>query len=169
MGNTQQAQGESDAETKAITLQPSPIYGGPGYRKPGGLYFVRHGEAEHNPSIKKAKSSHPNGKGLLTKSGAMLDPTLTPKGEEQARSLRQWCKLQGISFDTLVTTPLSRALKTANIALQPFVTGKCIVTPDCTDTSHSSHTKLGNAQKGYCIVDMISANPFLTLNENEDK
>lgn len=65
------------------------------------IYVIRHGQTEKN----KANSLQ----------GRSDDP-LTPKGTEQAEQLRDWFRSQGISFDTVYSSPLVRASDTGRIA-----------------------------------------------------
>lgn len=64
------------------------------------LYFIRHGEAEHN---------------LRNTFGGNSDTQLTTKGIEQARYAGQNAKHQKLSFDIIISSPLTRAHHTAKI------------------------------------------------------
>jgi probable phosphoglycerate mutase len=62
------------------------------------LYFIRHGESEFNAGHKWAGSS---------------DTPLTPKGREQAKLAGKKAREQGLVFDVIISSPLSRAHDTA--------------------------------------------------------
>ena len=64
------------------------------------LYIARHGETEGNAARQTQ--------------GSGLDTPLTPKGINQAKTLRQ--SLQNINFDAIYSSPLKRAMDTARIA-----------------------------------------------------
>ncbi len=65
------------------------------------IYIIRHGETDTNRER------------LLL---GRADPPLNEKGEEQARRLRDFFAAEGIVFDRVVSSPLRRALRTAEIA-----------------------------------------------------
>jgi broad specificity phosphatase PhoE len=62
------------------------------------IFVVRHGESEHN--AQKRISGHAN-------------PKLTDKGRQQARQAR--VRLKNIKFDVVYSSPLDRAVETAEI------------------------------------------------------
>ncbi|HET7060261.1 MAG TPA: histidine phosphatase family protein [Candidatus Saccharimonadales bacterium] len=62
------------------------------------LYFIRHGESEFNAAHVWNGSS---------------DTPLTPKGREQAKLAGQRARQQGLAFDVIISSPLSRAHDTA--------------------------------------------------------
>jgi probable phosphoglycerate mutase len=62
------------------------------------IYFVRHGESEYNRQDKWAGSS---------------DTPLTPKGRKQAAAAGKQAREQGLVFDVIISSPLSRAHHTA--------------------------------------------------------
>ncbi len=64
------------------------------------FYFARHGESKHNSQ------------GICA--GGKIDSPLSEKGIEQARHLRN--KLLSVKIDYIVSSPLIRAKKTAEIA-----------------------------------------------------
>jgi broad specificity phosphatase PhoE len=64
------------------------------------LILIRHGESVYNAQKKYC---------------GQIDAPLSPKGERQARGLRE--KLAGIRLDAVYTSDLKRAVKTARIAL----------------------------------------------------
>ncbi len=63
------------------------------------VWLVRHGETEWSRDGRHTSTT---------------DLALTPKGEEQARTLRE--RLAGTTFDRVVTSPLQRAVVTARLA-----------------------------------------------------
>jgi len=62
------------------------------------VYFVRHGQGNHNASIKGWQ---------------LVDPPLNAKGEEQVQALAAEMKPKLAEFDLIVTSPLTRAMQTA--------------------------------------------------------
>lgn len=64
------------------------------------IYFIRHGEAEHNVS------------GVF---GGHIDTKLTEHGIKQANLAGQQAKKENLSFDIIVSSPLDRAHNTAKI------------------------------------------------------
>ncbi len=67
------------------------------------LYYVRHGESENNAAGRW--------------SGQHNTP-LTAKGHEQAKQAAAKAKAQGLSFDLIISSPLSRAHTTAKYIAQ---------------------------------------------------
>ena len=64
------------------------------------IYLVRHGETALNVKrVLQGRSNYP----------------LTDRGEEQAREVADWFRSQGIVFDRVYSSPLTRALQTARI------------------------------------------------------
>ncbi len=64
------------------------------------IYFIRHGEAEHNVS------------GVF---GGHIDTKLTEQGVKQANLAGQQANAQNLAFDIIVSSPLERAHHTARI------------------------------------------------------
>lgn len=62
------------------------------------LYFIRHGMSEFNKAYVWAGSS---------------DTPLTPEGHEQAKEAGRKAREQGLVFDVVISSPLSRAHETA--------------------------------------------------------
>lgn len=62
------------------------------------LYFVRHGQSEHNKAKRWA---------------GRVDTPLTIEGHEQAKQTAKNIKRKGLNFDIIVSSPLSRARDTA--------------------------------------------------------
>jgi broad specificity phosphatase PhoE len=78
------------------------------------LYIIRHGQAMHNP---RAELAHANGCSNeeffeLMRQDDALDADLTPLGREQAKSVQI---PDNHSIDLVVSSPLSRALETADL------------------------------------------------------
>ena len=73
----------------------------------GHIFFTRHGWSEWNE---------------LNKICGATDAPLTDKGRDQARALGQNCIDEGLDFDTILSSPLSRAYETAAIVAE--MTGK---------------------------------------------
>ena len=94
---------------------------------PAQLFFVRHGEAEHNPLIVKGKAEANDA--VLAEGRSILNPRLTDMGKEQAAGLATQLKASGASFDLCVTTPLFRAIETSHIAFSD-VAKRFVVTPE---------------------------------------
>ena len=85
------------------------------------LFIIRHGQAQHNPRAEEARDkgcSHERFLELIEEDDA-LDAELTPLGREQAgllynnKSFQEKMKC----VDLVISSPLSRALQTADIAL----------------------------------------------------
>ena len=64
------------------------------------LYYIRHGQSEFNKSLAWAGSS---------------DTPLTKAGKQQALLAGQQMKAEGLEFDMVISSPLERALHTAQI------------------------------------------------------
>ncbi len=64
------------------------------------IYLIRHGQSEFNVAYD-----------IDSKDPKIHDAALTPKGIEQARSLR--LKVQGLGIQNVIVSPLTRALQTA--------------------------------------------------------
>ncbi|KAK3281413.1 hypothetical protein CYMTET_10796 [Cymbomonas tetramitiformis] len=114
------------------------------------MWFVRHGEASHNPFIVQGKKE--NDAELLKKGRSILDPKLTDTGKQQAQGLRAQLEAEKRTFDVVVTTPMSRALETAHIAFSG-IAGGFIVTPEETETAKP---ELGAPQKGRSLAEIRS-------------
>jgi len=95
------------------------------------LYILRHGQATHNPRAEAARSngcSHEEFMELMRQDDS-LDSELTDLGMSQARTVHQhYCanKLEGGKIQLVVTSPLSRALQTADLAI-PFVKNRVCI------------------------------------------
>jgi broad specificity phosphatase PhoE len=120
------------------------------------MHFVRHGEAEHNPYIVRGKRD--GDEALLRVGRSILDPGLTALGRSQAAELRRSLETLGVRFDVLVTTPLSRALETSELAFSGLVEERFIVTPEATETASE---RLGGPQRGLSLDEMRKKHAFL--------
>jgi broad specificity phosphatase PhoE len=128
---------------------------------PPRLFFVRHGEAQHNPLLVRAnfKSKDPAAidLALCAEARSILNPTLTDAGRAQAAALGERMESEGLKFDLCVTTPLARAIETAHLAF-----GRCaakfLVTADAVETAAP---KLAGPQRGHSKEQMLTAHPFL--------
>ena len=104
---------------------------------PPRLFFIRHGEAAHNPLLVKGnfKSKDPAevNYALLSEARSIVNPSLTDKGREQALALHESLVASGEKFDLCVTTPLARAIETAQIAIGSLA-AKFLVTPELCET-----------------------------------
>ena len=94
------------------------------------LWILRHGQATHNPRAEAAKDagcSHERFLELMREDDS-LDSPLTPLGQQQADAVAQ--RLQGLresnDFDLVVSSPLSRALETADRAWSSCSNRVCI-------------------------------------------
>jgi hypothetical protein len=77
---------------------------------PAGKYaFIRHGEAEHNVLFRK---------GDVAKGVEILDPPLTGKGRRQVEALRKYIREEGLTFDVVYCSCLTRALQTCQIIFE---------------------------------------------------
>lgn len=120
------------------------------------MHFVRHGEAEHNPYVVKGKRD--GDEALLRTGRSILDPSLTEVGRRQAAELRRSLEASGARFDALVTTPLSRALETSELAFNGLVMQRFLVTPEATETAA---VRLGGPQRGLSVDAMRAKHAFL--------
>lgn len=89
------------------------------------ICFLRHGQALHNPRAEEARSngcSHQRFLDLMHEDDA-FDACLTPLGESQASTAGELYKEKLRGVELVVSSPLSRAIQTADLAA-----------PVCTDT-----------------------------------
>ena len=86
---------------------------------PPRFFFVRHGEAAHNPFIVKGKAEIDPEKAapLLRQGRSILNPRLTEKGREQAATLRKQLEESGMAFDLLITVPASQTVYSESVAM----------------------------------------------------
>merc|ERR1712079_651055 len=103
---------------------------------PTRFFFTRHGEAIHNPLINAKRKAEGR---------AILDPELTDLGIKQAKTLQEQVKQQVPEIAVVITSPLTRALQTTQLAFGSDV--KVVVTP--------LHTESGFAVEG----DPVAGNP----------
>jgi len=124
------------------------------------MFFVRHGEAEHNPLLVKAnfKSKDPSeiNAVLCREARSIVNPKLTEKGREQAAALGKKMQAEGRRFDLCITTPLARAIETSHLAFGA-VAAKFMITADAVE---SATPKLAGPQRGHSKEDTIKMFPF---------
>ncbi|KAL1521486.1 hypothetical protein AB1Y20_021148 [Prymnesium parvum] len=119
------------------------------------LFFVRHGEAAHNPLIVRGKAE--KNEELLRQGRSIRDPRLTEQGRAQATHLRESLLKDGIKFDLLVTSPMFRAVETSILAF----TGVCdtfMLHPYLVETAEP---RLGAPQRGHSTAELLEAFPQL--------
>jgi len=119
------------------------------------LFFVRHGEAEHNPFIVKGKADGDDA--VLREGRSIVNPRLTAKGKEQAEALAAQLKESVSTFDLCVTTPLARAVETAHLAFGGAAK-RFVVTPEAVETADP---KLAGPQRGHSREQMLQTFSFL--------
>lgn len=125
---------------------------------PPRLFFIRHGEAAHNPLLVKGnfKSKEPAeiNYALLSEARSIVNPSLTDKGREQALALHESLVASGEKFDLCVTTPLARAIETAQLAIGSLA-AKFLVTPElCETATGPTGLKLAGPQRGHSVAEM---------------
>lgn len=89
--------------------------------KPKKIVFVRHGQATHNPRAEEAKAngcSHDTFLKLMQEDD-QFDAELTLLGIEQAKTSREKNRNLLVGVDLVVSSPLSRTLKTADLTICP--------------------------------------------------
>lgn len=93
------------------------------------LWVLRHGQATHNPRAEAARHngcSHDEFMALMQEDDS-LDSELTELGKEQGRAVyAQRCKKLIGEIDLVVSSPLSRAIQTADLAV-PFVENRIAI------------------------------------------
>eukprot|EP00658_Telonema_sp_P-2_P058263 TRINITY_DN4672_c0_g1_i1.p2 TRINITY_DN4672_c0_g1~~TRINITY_DN4672_c0_g1_i1.p2 ORF type:complete len:225 (+),score=49.26 TRINITY_DN4672_c0_g1_i1:202-876(+) len=123
------------------------------------IWFMRHGEAAHNPLVVRGKqlgADTPDGAALLQQGRSILNPSLTTTGRDQATELHAILENQGFSCDTVVTTPLARAMETAQIALSGLA-DRFVVSPLGVETADP---KLAGPQRGTDLRGLMEQHPF---------
>ena len=85
------------------------------------VYFIRHGQAQHNPRAEAAKESGCSHETFLElmRQDDVLDAPLTDLGKQQAIHTRQRYNTALAHVQLIVSSPLSRALQTADLVLCP--------------------------------------------------
>jgi len=114
------------------------------------ILFVRHGQATHNPRAEEAKEngcSHETFMRLMQEDD-QFDSELTPLGIEQAIRGRDKSQHLLVDVDLVVSSPLSRALKTADL----FICPERGIDTGVKDTRHP---------KRICIEDLREINGLL--------
>lgn len=85
------------------------------------VFFLRHGQAQHNPRAEKAKDegcSHDVFMALMKEDDA-FDADLTPLGINQALEQKEKNQHRLQHVELVVSSPLSRAIKTADLTICP--------------------------------------------------
>ena len=88
------------------------------------LWILRHGQATHNPRAEAAKAAGCSFDEFfeLMRQDDSLDSPLTEHGREQATAVyKRYGHHYADTVELVVSSPLSRALETANLALPPVV------------------------------------------------
>ena len=129
------------------------------------LFFVRHGEAQHNPLLVagnfKSKDPAEIDFAKLCEARSIVNPSLTEKGRLQAQTLNEKMKADGYQFDLCVTTPLARAIETAHLAFGD-IAAKFVVTPELCETATGAvGLKLAGPQRGQSVAEMKEKHSFL--------
>jgi broad specificity phosphatase PhoE len=90
------------------------------------LLIVRHGQASHNPRAEVAKDAGCTHAEFLEimRQDDVLDAPTTDLGKEQARALRDQHSWDHV--DLVVSSPLSRALETADVIAPPNIKRVCV-------------------------------------------
>ena len=90
------------------------------------LLIVRHGQAAHNPRAEAAREAGCTHAEFLQimRQDDVLDAPTTDLGKEQARALRD--KHSWDHLDLVVSSPLSRALETADVIAPPTIKRVCV-------------------------------------------
>mmetsp|Transcript_19964 Transcript_19964/g.25193 ORF Transcript_19964/g.25193 Transcript_19964/m.25193 type:complete len:322 (-) Transcript_19964:453-1418(-) len=106
--------------TKSTSISKSKSTSMPLYKSKKVL-FLRHGQATHNPRAEEAKRngcSHERFLQLMEEDDE-FDSELTPKGIQQAKQCQAMNAHKLANVDLVVSSPLSRAIKTADLAICP--------------------------------------------------
>ena len=133
---------------------------------PPRLFFVRHGEAAHNPLLIKGnyKSKDPTqiNAALLREARSIVNPVLTDKGRAQAEELGAKLAAEGQEpFDLCVTTPLARAIETAHLAFGRLASSFCITPALCETATGPNGLKLAGPQRGHSVEEMKVNHPYI--------
>ena len=85
------------------------------------LYLIRHAEGIHN--VAENTVGKVQWKDCEAKKDKYIDATLTNQGIIQATQLRQYIEKEcsKIKFDCIITSPLTRAIQTANIGCSHYI------------------------------------------------
>ena len=126
------------------------------------FFFVRHGEALHNPPLVKGnfKSKDPAeiNFALLREARSIINPVLTDKGRTQAEGLAKKMEDEGRAFDLCITTPLARAIETSQLAFGK-ICAKFMINPELCETAS---LKLAGPQRGHSVAEMIEKHPYIS-------
>ena len=125
------------------------------------LWIVRHGQATHNPRAEAARTAGCSFEDFfeLMRQDDALDSPLTDKGRQQAEAVLEQHRESllgggGDSVELVVSSPLSRALETANLAMPPTVCSSRI----CYEGFREINGVLKNAQRR-CVSDLTERFP----------
>jgi len=85
------------------------------------IFFLRHGQAQHNPRAEAAKESGCSHETFLDlmRQDDVLDASLTELGKVQALQARQRYKDALETVELIISSPLSRCIQTADLVLCP--------------------------------------------------
>jgi broad specificity phosphatase PhoE len=130
------------------------------------ILFLRHGQALHNPRAEAARDagcSHQTFLDLMREDDA-FDAPLTPKGIQQAITARTENSLKLNGVQLVVSSPLSRALCTADLAIHPKHAhddddGNDTVVDDDSNTNNT--TTVTGATNRICIEEFREINGWL--------
>jgi len=118
------------------------------------LWILRHGQATHNPRAEHAKANGCSFEEFLDlmRQDDSLDSPLTELGQEQARQVNQqhFSKMENESqsFQGVISSPLSRALQTADLAFPPINDKEQSLPPRiCVEDFREINGSLLNAQR----------------------
>mmetsp|Transcript_11913 Transcript_11913/g.33022 ORF Transcript_11913/g.33022 Transcript_11913/m.33022 type:complete len:360 (-) Transcript_11913:126-1205(-) len=120
------------------------------------LWILRHGQATHNPRAEKAKEEGCSFDEFLAwmRKDDSLDSPLTELGQEQANGVRRQLssldnddKNRNKEFDLVISSPLSRALQTADLAFPPSSSSSRLQRRICIEDFREINGSLLNAQR----------------------
>lgn len=113
------------------------------------ILFLRHGQAQHNPRAEEARNngcSHETFLQLMHEDDA-FDAHLTPLGESQASKAGDLYSESISSVELVVSSPLSRAIKTADLAAPICVDMKSHTNRACVEHFREINGWLLNAKR----------------------
>jgi broad specificity phosphatase PhoE len=128
--------------------------------KPKQLLFVRHGQATHNPRAEKAKENGCTHETFikLMQEDDQFDSELTELGIQQAKDGRTLNQHRLVGVELVVSSPLSRALKTADYTICPV---KGIDHLDDGDGDDNNDDNSHNHPKRICFEELREINGYL--------
>jgi len=130
------------------------------------LFLLRHGQAQHNPRAEAARHegcTHDRFLAIMKEDDA-LDAPLTALGLEQAKRVTHDLALASKlrSVDLIVSSPLSRALHTANLVIPPISEKEII--EDVHNDSNNPDNKRLEVNGGQHEPSRICINSFREIN-----